>query len=99
LLSGFATAPDRIDAIPPERVHVMSPTTILERVRRLFASDPSEHLDSIHDAFLNGSLKEPFRPMSDQELARAIREFRSAPVSDGTIAKLAQRLAETPRDA
>lgn len=75
----------------------MNPTTILERIRRLFTSDASEHLDSIRDAFVAGTLKEP---MSDQELARAIREFRSAPVSDGTLAKLSQRLvaASVPRD-
>jgi hypothetical protein len=38
--------------------------------------------------------------MSDQELARAIREFRSAPVSDWTLAKLSQRFVEAsvPRD-
>ncbi|WP_454648344.1 hypothetical protein [Bradyrhizobium liaoningense] len=78
----------------------MSPTTILERIRRLFTSDTSEHLDSIRDAFVAGALKEPVRPMSDQELARAIREFRSAPVSDGTLAKLSQRFvaASVPRD-
>lgn len=78
----------------------MNPTTILERIRRLFTSDASEHLDSIRDAFVAGTLKERVRPMSDQELARAIREFRSAPVSDGTLAKLSQRLvaASVPRD-
>lgn len=61
----------------------MSPTTILERIRHLFASERSEHpgtehLDSINDAFLRGTLKEPVQPMSDQELAHAIREFRAA---------------------
>lgn len=74
----------------------MSPPTILKRIRHLFASGPSQHLDSISDAFLNGALKEPVHPMSDQELARAIREFRSAPVSEWTIAKLSQRFIETP---
>ncbi|AWM00898.1 hypothetical protein [Bradyrhizobium amphicarpaeae] len=78
----------------------MSPATILDRIRDLFASDPSAHLDCINDAFENGTLKDPAWPMSDQELARAIREFRSAPVSDGSLAKLSRRFVEesTPRD-
>ncbi|MGY4624943.1 hypothetical protein [Bradyrhizobium sp. USDA 4486] len=74
----------------------MSPTTILERVCRLFAADPDEHLDSISDALANGTVAEPLRPMSDHELARAVREFRSLPVSDWTIAKLSRRLREAP---
>ena len=78
----------------------MSPATILERIRGLFASDTGEHLDSINDALLTGRLQEPVRPMSDQELARAIREFRSTPVSDWTIAKLSRRFIEAsaPRE-
>jgi len=75
----------------------MSPTTILERIRSLFTPDASEHLDSIENAFVEGTLKQPVRPMSDQELARAIREFRSAPVSDWTLAKLSGRFVETSR--
>ena len=76
----------------------MSPTTILERIRSLFRSDTSEHLDSISDALVAGTLKEPVRPMSDQELAHAIREFRSTEVSDWTIAKLSRRFIDVPRD-
>jgi len=78
----------------------MSPTTILKRIRHLFASDSGEHLDSISAAFLQGTLKEPARPMSDQELGRGIREFQAVPVSDWTIAKLSHRLLEPamPRD-
>ncbi|MDA9422059.1 MULTISPECIES: hypothetical protein [Bradyrhizobium] len=75
----------------------MSPTTILERIRTLFASETSAHLDFISDAFENGTLKEPVRPMSDRELARAIREFRSEPVSNWTLAKLSRRFAEVSR--
>ena len=75
----------------------MSPMTIIERIRGLFASDAGGHLDSINDALLAGTLKEPLRPMSDQELARAIREFRSAPVSDWTLAKLSRRFVEASR--
>ena len=78
----------------------MSPATILDRIRDLFASNPSAHLDCISDAFEKGTLKEPARPMSDQELARAIREFRSAPLSDGSLARLSRRVVEasTPED-
>ncbi|MDD1525880.1 hypothetical protein C7U92_08445 [Bradyrhizobium sp. WBOS7] len=72
----------------------MSPTPILERIRSLFTADTSEPLDSIKNAFVQGALKQPVRPMSDQELARAIREFRSAPVSDWTLAKLSRRFVE-----
>ncbi|WP_247461675.1 hypothetical protein [Bradyrhizobium sp. 62] len=59
-----------------------------------------EHLDSISHAFLQGRLKEPAQPMSDQELARAIREFQAVPVSDWALAKLSQRLLDPamPRD-
>ncbi|MHB0767362.1 hypothetical protein [Bradyrhizobium sp. 5.13L] len=80
----------------------MSPTTtILERIRGLFASDTGGHLDSISDALLKATLKQPARPMSDQELARAIREFRAAPVSDWSIAKLSRRFVEAsaPHDS
>ncbi len=76
----------------------MSPTTILERIRGLFAADRSEHLDSISAALLGGTLQEPAHPMTDQELARAIREFRTKPVSDRTLAKLSRRFVEVPRD-
>ncbi|MDD1534436.1 MULTISPECIES: hypothetical protein [unclassified Bradyrhizobium] len=75
----------------------MSPTTILERIRSLFTADTSEHLDRIKNVFVQGALKHPVRPMSDQELARAIREFRSAPVSDWTLAKLSRRFVEASR--
>ena len=74
----------------------MKRTTFLEHIRNLFASEADEYPDSINDALLKGTLKEPVRPMSDQELGRAIREFRSAPVSDWTLAKLSRRLAEAP---
>lgn len=79
----------------------MSPTTILERIRTLFTSGTSEHLDSINEAFVAGTLKQPVGPMSDRELARAIREFSSAPVSDSTLATLSQRFVEAslPRDS
>ena len=75
----------------------MTPTTILERIRSLFASEASAHLDCISESLKDGTLKEPARPMSDQELARAIREFRSAPVSNWTLTKLSRRFLEASR--
>ena len=74
----------------------MSPTTILERIRHLLEPEPSEHLDRIGDALLKGAPREPAHPMTDQELARAIREFRSAPVSHRTLARLSRRMSEAP---
>lgn len=76
----------------------MSPTAIMEHIRHLFRADRSDRLDSIRDAFLNGALQEPARPMSDQELARAIREFRTGPVRERTLAEHSRRLVEVPRD-
>lgn len=76
----------------------MTPPMILKRIRDLFASEQGEHLDRISDAFVNGTLREPARPMSDQELARAIREFRAKPVSERTIAKVSRRFVEAPPD-
>lgn len=76
----------------------MSSTTILERICHLFTADRGKHLDRISDALLNGTPQEPAHPMSDQELARAIREFHTGPVSDRTLAELSRRFAEVPRD-
>jgi hypothetical protein len=61
----------------------------LSRVQRLFASIADPHLTTIENGFRSGRLKPPVQPMSDQELARAIREFQGAPVSDWTLRKLA----------
>lgn len=76
----------------------MRPTAIMEHIRHLFRADRSKHLDSISEAFLNGTLQEPARPMSDQELARAIREFRTGPMREETLAKHSRRFLEVPRD-
>jgi len=73
------------------------PPSILERIRQLFASR-SEHLGCISDAFRNGTPPEPAQPMSDHELARAIREFRASPAADWTVAKLTRRFVEVPPD-
>lgn len=73
----------------------MNHVTILKRIRGLFAPDASEHFDSIRDAFERATQREPVQPMSDHELARAIREFRSAPACDRSLAKLSRRRVET----
>lgn len=64
----------------------------LARIRRLFAA-PSPHLEFIADAFAQGQLQHPPEPMSDQELARAIREFQSMPLSAASLNKLGSRFA------
>ena len=64
---------------------------LLARIQQLFGADLAAHLDSIEDGFRNGRLKLPVQPMSDQELARAIREFQAEPVSDQTLRKLGDR--------
>jgi hypothetical protein len=97
--NGFAAASDRISTITTDRAGpVMSLKTILEWIRRMFASDPSEHLDSISEAFLKRTLNQPAHPMSDGELARAIREFHALPGSDCSVAKLSRHVVKVPRD-
>ena len=66
----------------------------LSRIQKLFSSPTNVHLDSIETGFRNGTLAPPPGPMSDLELARAIREFQRAPVSDWTMQKLANRFLE-----
>ncbi|MFC0241761.1 hypothetical protein [Rhodopseudomonas telluris] len=65
----------------------------LDRIRRLFEG-PSEHLDLIADSLAKGRLRQPIEPMSDQELAVAIREFRKLPASPGAIEKLKTDLSK-----
>jgi hypothetical protein len=65
-------------------------TAFLGRIRRLFTAR-SPHLDLIADAFARGRLKQPAQPMSDQELARAIREFQSMPLCETSLNRLGAR--------
>jgi len=65
----------------------------LTRIRRLFTT-PSPHLDVIADALMEGKLTPPAQPMSDQELARAIREFQNMPLSEAELKKLGGRFAK-----
>ncbi len=68
----------------------------LYRLRRLFGGD-GPHVESIAAALTEGRLRQPAHPMSDQELARAIREFQSLPPSEATLKKFAQRLGDPER--
>jgi hypothetical protein len=72
----------------------MAYQAFLSRIKRVFDTRRDEHLDRISDAFLKGTLVPPVRPMSDQELARAIKEFQARPVSEMTIRLLAKRLED-----
>jgi hypothetical protein len=71
----------------------LSEIPFLARVRHLFLSRPGDHFESLVKAFSNGELTSPVHPMSDQELAHAIREFQARPVSEWTVRKLGKRLA------
>ncbi len=64
----------------------------LSRIQGLFGARPDAHLESIADALKNGRIEIPIQPMTDQELARALREFRDKPVSDRSVRKLGTRL-------
>jgi hypothetical protein len=63
----------------------------LERIRHLFKTGADEHLERLSEAFSKGALTPPVRPMSDRELARAIREFQARPVSESSVGRLANR--------
>ncbi|MCG6205580.1 hypothetical protein LPW26_13095 [Rhodopseudomonas sp. HC1] len=63
----------------------------LDRIRRLF-DGPSAHFDMIADSLAQGRLKQPVKPMSDHELAQAIREFQGLPPSSSAIEKLRSHL-------
>jgi hypothetical protein len=59
----------------------------LARIRRFF-NGTDEHFDWIADGFADGSLRQPAAPMTDQELAEAIRDFQKAPPSVASLRKL-----------
>uniref|UniRef100_E6VMR9 Uncharacterized protein n=1 Tax=Rhodopseudomonas palustris (strain DX-1) TaxID=652103 RepID=E6VMR9_RHOPX len=64
----------------------------LARIRQFF-DGPDEHLDWITNGLAAGSLRQPATPMTDQELAEAIREFQKAPPSADSLEKLGAKLA------
>ena len=63
----------------------------MTRVRRLFTRS-SPHSGLIADPFAQCTLRRPAQPMSDHELARAIREFQNMPLSDAALRKPGARL-------
>jgi hypothetical protein len=50
---------------------------LLARIQKLFRAGADPHFKSIEDGFKSGRLKLPAQPMTDLELARAIREFQA----------------------
>lgn len=74
----------------------MPHVNILRRIRRLFKSASQPHLDDIEQGFRKDALTPPAHPMSDPELARAIRTFQASVMSHGARQKLTKRLADGP---
>ena len=72
---------------------------LLGRIRQLFKSDADAHLDEIARALRSGALVGPRQPMSDQELAHAIREFQASEISEWSRQQLAKRLQDASQPA
>ena len=68
----------------------------LARIRKLIPLDDSEHYKSIAKDLESGFFRQPVQPMSDNELARAIAEFRKAIPSVATRGTLGD--AFNPRE-
>ena len=60
---------------------------LLTRIKKLFRAGAGPYFKSVEDGFKSRRLKLPAQPMTDLELARAIREFQAKPVSDWTLRK------------
>jgi hypothetical protein len=56
----------------------------LSRIKQMLRA-PGARFQSIRGRLKGGRLKGPAPPMTDQELARAIREFQATRVSDRTL--------------
>ena len=79
-------------AVSPPQVfetesHSMPYRPLLARIQKLFRSGADPHFKSIEDGFKSGRLELPAQPMTDLDLARAIREFQAKPVSDWAVRK------------
>jgi hypothetical protein len=66
----------------------------LSRVQKLFAGIAHPNFPGIKDGLKSGRCKPPVHPMSDRELARAIRELRGPAVSDGKSRTLSNRFGK-----
>jgi hypothetical protein len=62
-------------------------------IRRLFGTS-DERRRWVADALAEGRQNQPANPMTDSELARAIREFREAQPSLETLGKLGSTLSQ-----
>ena len=69
----------------------------LHRMRRLFG-DAAPPIESIAADFADRRLRQPAHPMSDQELARAIRALHSDPASRAVFKEPADGLAAAKPD-
>lgn len=69
----------------------------LHRLRRLFGGDGPD-VESLAGALNDGRLRQAAQPMTDQELAREIRQFQRLPASESALKKLAERLAAARPD-
>uniref|UniRef100_Q07QQ9 Uncharacterized protein n=1 Tax=Rhodopseudomonas palustris (strain BisA53) TaxID=316055 RepID=Q07QQ9_RHOP5 len=61
----------------------MPHSPFLRRIKQMFSA-PGAYVRSLKDGLKGRRLIVPARPMTDQELARAIREFLAASGSDRT---------------
>jgi len=68
----------------------MSCWEFLDRIRQLLKSESDAHVDHIKGRLRRGRHAAPAQPMSDQELARAIKEFQKAEMPDCTRQKPAK---------
>ena len=74
----------------------MTEFPFLLRIHRLLGVHRSERLGLGSEGFFERRLTISARPMSDYELAQAMREIRLRQVSDRARRKLGKRLAPTP---
>ena len=76
---------------PPKETDQVPYIAFMAHVRRLFTR-PGPHPGLIANVFAKGTLRQPAQPMSDHELAHAIREFQNMPLSDAALRKPGARL-------
>ena len=76
---------------------LMTEFRFLMRIHRLLGVHRSERLGLGSEGFFERRLTISARPMSDYELAQAMREIRMRQASDRARRKLAKRLTVPPR--
>jgi len=75
----------------------VSQLAFLHRLRRLFGGEGPD-VESIAAALSDRRARTIAHPMSDQELARAIREVQGVPASEAALKNLSDRLAAAKPD-